>query len=261
VLDSFNPLEGFSLQGQAAAVTGGGHGIGRAIALGLARSGAHVAVMDIDEASAKTTADLIRSAGMSAQAIKVNVCIEGEVDAAMERVFADQGRLDILINNAGIAIRKPSIDLSLEDWNRVLDVNLSGVFLCARSAGRFMIRSGRGSIVNMASIMGLTGGGVYPNISYQASKGAVVNLTRALAVEWAPHQVRVNAIAPTWVNTDFIKALTSVPELLEKIRSLTPLGRLADPQDLVGAAIFLCSPAASMVTGHTLAVDGGYLAQ
>jgi NAD(P)-dependent dehydrogenase (short-subunit alcohol dehydrogenase family) len=143
----------------------------------------------------------------------------------------------------------------------VLEVNLTGVFLCARSAARFMITQGSGAIVNTASIMGLSGGGLYPNISYQSTKGAIINLTRALAVEWAPHQIRVNAIAPTWVETDFIKPLMAQPDLIEKIKGITPLGRLAKPEDMVGAFIFLCAPCSSMVTGHTLAVDGGFLAQ
>jgi NAD(P)-dependent dehydrogenase (short-subunit alcohol dehydrogenase family) len=124
-----------------------------------------------------------------------------------------------------------------------------------------MMAQGSGAIVNMTSIMGLSGGGLYPNISYQSTKGAIVNLTRALAVEWAPHQIRVNAIAPTWVQTDFIKPLMDQPSLIEQIKELTPLRRLAKPQDIVGAMVFLCSPCASMVTGQTLAVDGGFLAQ
>jgi NAD(P)-dependent dehydrogenase (short-subunit alcohol dehydrogenase family) len=179
----------------------------------------------------------------------------------MKQAYEHHQRLDILINNAGIAIRKPTIELALTDWNRVLEVNLTGVFLCARSAARFMIAQGSGAIVNTASIMGLSGGGLYPNISYQSTKGAIVNLTRALAVEWASYQIRVNAIAPTWVETDFIKPLMAQPDLIEKIQELTPLGRLAKPEDIVGSFVFLCSPCSSMVTGHTLAVDGGFLAQ
>jgi len=143
----------------------------------------------------------------------------------------------------------------------VLKVNLTGVFLCARAAARHMIPKNRGAIVNTASIMGLSGGGLYPNISYQSTKGAVVNMTRALAVEWAPHTIRVNAIAPTWVRTDFIKPLTDNPELLARMEAMTPLGRIAEIEDVVGAVIYLVSPAAAMVTGHTLAVDGGFLAQ
>ena len=259
--NGFNPLQAFSPQGQTAAVTGGGNGIGKAVALGLARSGAHVVVMDLELSAAKMVVNEIESEGLSAQAVFVDVKDEVQVDQAMKQAFEYHQRLDILINNAGIAIRKPSTELALADWNRVLEVNLTGVFLCARSAARFMIAQGSGAIVNTASIMGLSGGGLYPNISYQSTKGAIVNLTRALAVEWASHQIRVNAVAPTWVETDFIKPLMAHPDLVEKIKGMTPLGRLAKPQDIVGAIVFLCSPCASMVTGHTLAVDGGFLAQ
>jgi NAD(P)-dependent dehydrogenase (short-subunit alcohol dehydrogenase family) len=257
----FNPLQAYSLQGQTAVVTGGGNGIGKAVALGLARSGAHVVVMDLEFSAAQSAVSEIVKEGLSAQAICVDVRDETQVDQAMKQAYEHHQRLDILINNAGIAIRKPTVELSLADWSRVVEVNLTGVFLCARSAARFMIAQGSGAIVNTASIMGLSGGGLYPNISYQSTKGAIVNLTRALAVEWALHQIRVNAIAPTWVETDFIKPLMAHPELIEKIKGMTPLGRLAKPQDIVGAVVFLCSPCASMVTGHTLAVDGGFLAQ
>ena len=257
----FNPLGAFSLKGQTAVVTGGGNGIGRAVAIGLARSGAHVVVMDFDFSAAQFAVSEIMKEGLSAKAICVDVKDEAQVDQAMKQAYELHQRLDILINNAGIAIRKPTIELDLADWNRVLEVNLTGVFLCARSAARFMITQGSGAIVNTASIMGLSGGGLYPNISYQSTKGAIINLTRALAVEWAPHQIRVNAIAPTWVETDFIKPLLAQPDLIEKIQELTPLGRLAKPEDIVGAFVFLCSPCSSMVTGHTLAVDGGFLAQ
>jgi NAD(P)-dependent dehydrogenase (short-subunit alcohol dehydrogenase family) len=257
----FNPLQAFSLQGRTAVVTGGGNGIGKAVAIGLARSGAHVVVMDHEFSSAQSVVSEIVKEGLSASAICVDVKDEAQVDQAMKQAYEQHQRLDILINNAGIAIRKPSIELALADWNRVLEVNLTGVFLCARSAARFMITQGSGAIVNTASIMGLSGGGLYPNISYQSTKGAIVNLTRALAVEWAPHQIRVNAIAPTWVETDFIKSLMAQPDLIEKIKGITPLGRLAKPEDIVGAVVFLCSPCSSMVTGHTLAVDGGFLAQ
>ena len=257
----FNPLQAFSLQGQTAAVTGGGNGIGKAIAIGLARSGAHVVVMDLEFSSAQSVVSEIVKEGLSATAICVDVKDEAQVDQAMKQAYEHHQRLDILINNAGLAIRKPTIELTLADWNRVLEVNLTGVFLCARSAARFMIAQGRGAIVNTASIMGLSGGGLYPNISYQSTKGAIVNLTRALAVEWASHQIRVNAVAPTWVETDFIKSLMTQPDLIEKIKGITPLGRLAKPEDIVGAVIFLCAPCSSMVTGHTLAVDGGFLAQ
>jgi 2-deoxy-D-gluconate 3-dehydrogenase len=143
-----------------------------------------------------------------------------------------------------------------------MGVNVTGSFLCAREAARLMIgRAGGGAIVNVASIMGLSGGGLYPNISYQTSKGAVVNMTRALAVEWAPHGIRVNAVAPTYVRTPFIAPLLAQPDLVRRIEEMTPLRRLAEPADVASAILFLASPAAAMITGHTLPVDGGFLAQ
>ena len=182
--------------------------------------------------------------------------------AAIERSFATigaEGAIDVLVNSAGMAIRKPALELELDDWMRVINVNLTGSFLCARAAARHMTAGG--SIVNIASIMGLSGGGLYPNISYQTSKGGVVNMTRALAVEWAPLQIRVNAVAPTWTRTPFIGELENSPALMERIRSVTPMKRLAEADEVAAAVLFLASPAASMITGHTLPVDGGFLAQ
>ena len=259
-MSGFNPKQAFSLSGRTAVVTGGGKGIGQGVALGMARSGARVHVLDRDLKAAEETVGQIVKEGMAAKAHRVDVGDEAEINAAMDAI-ASEGAIDILVNNAGLAIRKPSIELSVADWDAVLKVNLTGVFLCARAAARHMIANKQGAIVNLASIMGLSGGGLYPNISYQATKGAVVNLTRALAVEWSPFGVRVNAVAPTWVRTDFIKPLTDNPELLARMNAMTPLGRIAEIDEVVGGIVYLASPAAAMVTGHTLAIDGGFLAQ
>ena len=257
----FDPASAFSLAGQCVAVTGGGNGIGRGIAIGMARAGAHIAILDRNKDAARNVAQEIRAEGYEALALPLDVSDEGAVEAAFAQIENWKGRLDCLINNAGMAIRHPTIDLSLQDWEAVLKVNLTGVFLCARAAARLMLPHKSGNIINTASIMGLSGGGLYPNISYQTTKGALINLTRALAVEWAPQNIRVNAIAPTWVRTDFVKPLTDNPELLARMKAMTPMGRIAEVEDIVGGVIFLASPAAAMVTGHSLAIDGGFLAQ
>jgi len=175
-------------------------------------------------------------------------------------VLAGVGPLDILVNNAGIAVRKQSHNITREEWNRVMAVNVDGSFLCARIAARAMKARGGGSIVNLASIMGFSGG-IYPNASYQASKGGVVNLTRALALEWAADNIRVNAVAPTYVRTDLTTPIFSNPELLKTVMGHTPLGRLPEPEDIAAAILFLCSDAARCITGVTLPVDSGYLAR
>lgn len=249
-------LSRFRVDGRVAVVTGGASGIGLAAGAALAEAGARVTLMDRDLPAAEAAA-----AGLAGQveAMALDVADEAAIEAAFARLSGRLGRVDILVNNAGIAIRRPSLELSLAEWDQVVAVNMTGAFLCARAAARTMPEGG--SIVNTASIMGLSGGGLYPNISYQTTKGAIVNMTRALAVEWAPRGIRVNAVAPTWTRTPFIGPLEAQPELIERMQAMTPLGRLAEPEEVAAAILFLASPAASMVTGHVLAVDGGFLAQ
>lgn len=251
------PLAQFRLDGKVAVVTGGARGLGRAAAELLAEAGAAVAILDRDAAAGAKTAGGIAGASFH----PVDVTEEASVEAAMAAVVAHHGGIDVLVNNAGIGLRHPAVDHPLADWDKVVAVNLTGVFLCARTAARTMLARGGGAIVNLASIMGFSGGGVYPNVSYQATKGAVVNMTRALAVEWAKSGIRVNAVAPTWVKTDLTAALLAQPDVLARIEALTPMARLATPEEVAHAILFLASPAAAMVTGHTLPVDGGFLAQ
>jgi 2-deoxy-D-gluconate 3-dehydrogenase len=249
----------FGLDGRVAIVTGGASGIGLSAAELLAGAGAKVAVVD---RNAEAAGQALARIGGKGLALAADVADEAAVERATDAVMKEFGRIDILVNCAGIAIRRPAVEVSREDWDKVMNVNTTGSFLFSRAAARHMIAAKNGgSIVQTASIMGFSGGGLYPNISYQTSKGAVVNMTRALAVEWAPHNIRVNAVAPTWVKTPFIAGLMEHPDLIKRIEAMTPLARLAEPEDVAAAILYLAGPAAGMVTGHTLFVDGGFLAQ
>ena len=228
------------LDGKVAIVTGGARGIGAATAKLLAEHGAKVVSLDISTGCDVTD------------------------EQAVVRAFADAARehdgIDILVNNAGRANRKPATELTREEWDAVLDLNLTAVFLCSRTVAPYMKKRGGGAIVNLASIMGFSGG-IFPNASYRATKGAVVNLTRALALEWATDNVRVNAVAPTFVRTDFTTAIFSSAELTARVMQHTPLGRLPEPEEIAAAILYLCGPAARCITGITLPVDSGFLAR
>lgn len=246
----------FELRGEVAFVTGAASGIGAAVSRLLAAAGSRVVLADRNIDGARQVAEELGQ-GVGC-AVALDVTQPDQVDRAFAAAREAFGAPTLLVNNAGASIRKSSFDLSLEDWRTVLDVNLQSVFLCSRAAARGMLDRGAGAIVNIASIMGLSGG-LYPNAAYHASKGGVVNLTRALAIEWAPH-IRVNAVAPTWVRTPFIAPLLKDNAAMQRIHDVTPMRRIAEPHEVAAAVLFLCSPAAAMTTGHTLAVDGGFLA-
>jgi gluconate 5-dehydrogenase/2-deoxy-D-gluconate 3-dehydrogenase len=245
------------LEGRVALVTGGGRGIGRATAHALAQAGAQVAVCDIDEEAAQGVAEEIGRAA----AHRLDVADEVEVRSVVDAVMARHGRIDILVNNAGLGARMPTVDLPTERWRHVLAVNLDGSFFCAREVGRHMLAAGQGAVVNLASIMGLVGGGYYPNLAYHSAKGAIVNFTRALACEWAPRGVRVNAVAPTFARTRLTEPLLADKAMEQRLLADTPMGRFAEAEDVAAAILFLASDAASMITGVTLPVDGGWTAR
>ena len=234
-------MEMFDLKGKTAVVTGAARGIGKATADLLASRGSTVARLDLQAGESILPCDVTD-------------------ERVVDKVFAQLGRIDILVNNAGIAVRKNAFEITREEWDKVIAVNQTGLFLCSRAAARSMKQTGGGAIVNLASIMGFSGG-LFPNPAYQASKGAVVNLTRALALEFAEHNIRVNAVAPTFVRTDLTTPIFSNPEVLKKVMQHTPLGRLPEVEDIAAAIFFLASPAARCITGVTLPVDSGYLAR
>lgn len=250
----------FDLAGQVAFVTGAGQGLGQAVALGFAQQGAAVVSVDMNAETGQETARAIVAQGGRAISARCDVTRPEEVGAAVDRAVAELGRIDVLFNSAGVTKRVPAEEFPLEQWRWIIDVNLIGLYVCCQAVGRVMLGQRRGSIINMASFAAMAGLG-RGNTAYTASKGGVAALTRELAIEWAPHGVRVNALAPCQMRTPIISALLTDQALMERLVSKIPLGRIGEPDDLVGPAIFLASDASRMVTGHVLAVDGGYLAQ
>jgi NAD(P)-dependent dehydrogenase (short-subunit alcohol dehydrogenase family) len=255
-------LQAFRLDGKVALVTGASRGIGRAIALGLAGAGADVALIGRDPATLEPVAQGIeRALERQALPVPLDVANVEAIPAVVAAIVERFGRIDILINNAGMNIRKPTLEYTPEEWDTVLDTNLKGTFFLTQAVGRRMIEAGQGKILNIGSMTAFLGIPTVP--AYTATKAALQQLTRTLAVEWAEHNIQVNAIAPGWISTDLTAPLKTNPELAPRYRwvlSRTPAGRFGEPEELVGAAVFLCSPAADFITGQVLAVDGGLLA-
>jgi NAD(P)-dependent dehydrogenase (short-subunit alcohol dehydrogenase family) len=248
----------FSLEGRVALVTGAASGLGRSIAMGLAEAGAFVVVADLANTSIAEVSDTIGSRQSST--IEVDVTDRRQVASLADRVVAAQGRVDVLVNSAGIGARGSAEDYTEELWERVIATNLTGTFNCCQLVGRRMLEASAGSIVNIASIGGLVG--YAGSLGYQASKGGVVQLTRTLAVEWAERGVRVNALAPCTFETPVVaRQRVAEPDLYPAMLERIPMGRFGEPHEIVGPALFLASDASSMVTGQVLGVDGGYTAQ
>jgi 2-dehydro-3-deoxy-D-gluconate 5-dehydrogenase len=245
----------FDLTGRVALVTGGNGGIGRSIALGFAEAGASVAILGRNKDKNKKALAELEVTGARSIAIQSDITDSAQIAPAIARVEKELGPIGILVNNAGIGLIKPSLEVSLEDWNRVIEINLTACFLLSQTAGRLMAGRKRGKIINISSIYGLFGNAVAP--SYSATKGALINLTKSMAIELAPVNVQVNAIVPGYFHTELTDQFKDEPFYDELIRRV-PAGRWGEPHELAGAAIFLASQASDFMTGASLVVDGGY---
>jgi NAD(P)-dependent dehydrogenase (short-subunit alcohol dehydrogenase family) len=252
------------LAGKVALVTGGARNMGRAFAQALARNGADVVVHHHGPASeddAEQTANLVREQGGRAIVFEGDLATVSVVNSLFDEAFAAFGRVDIVVNNAGVTSVAKAVDEPLEDFRRTLDVNVSAAFDLSRTAARHMMKQETGgSIVNIASIVGMVGLGRMPQAGYAASKGALVNLTRELAAQWARHGVRVNAIAPGWFHTEMTEELFASSRGADWVGGLTPMGRHGELHELTGALLLLAGPASSYITGIVLPVDGGWTA-
>ena len=249
----------FDVTGRKALVTGAGRGIGRVLALALAEAGCDVSILEIDIKSAESTAKEIRQLGRKSIAIQADVTKKDQVDKAFAETVKELDRLDICVNNAGISIQKPAEEMPEEDWDKVVDINLKGVFLCSQAAARIMIPQGHGSIINIASMSGIAVNVPQKQAVYNTSKAGVAMLSKSLAVEWAQYGIRVNSISPGYTKTEM--TLSTMAHLFPAWESLTPMGRLGEPEELRGAVLYLASDASSYMTGHDLVSDGGYTAR
>jgi NAD(P)-dependent dehydrogenase (short-subunit alcohol dehydrogenase family) len=249
----------FSIAGQVALVTGATGGIGADLAGSLARAGARVGVGGRQAELADAVAAAIRSDGGKAVPIALDLTDRASIDDAIEGVVEAFGRIDILVNNAGLGTNHDAIDATEAEWDELFAVNVRGLFFASQSAARHMLRQGSGRIINMASQAGLVG--IPRHAAYSASKAAVIGLTRVLALEWSPRGVTVNALAPTWVYTPGTAERLDDPAFLATVLARIPVGRVATTAEVAAAVIYLASPAAAMVTGSVLTIDGGWTAQ
>jgi len=250
----------FELTNKIAVVTGASRGIGAAIARGLAKSGADVAVVSRNLPALNKTAEKIVEMGQKPLAVKADIGIPDDIDSAIEEVLRHFKRIDILVNNAGISpVLKRAEDMTKAEWDEIIRINLTGTFLFSQACGKVMIEQKRGGkIINMASVVGTVG---FPRLAaYCASKGGIILLTKVLALDWAKYNIQVNAIGPSFIETDFTEGMRKSETISADLLKKTPMGRFGKPEEIVGAAIFLASDASSYMTGETVHVDGGWLA-
>lgn len=246
------------LSDKVALVTGGGNGIGRACAMAFARSGARVAIVDISEKALNEIKQEIESEGGTCQTYTCDITSKANIDQMVEDVMQWQNKIDILVNSAGINIQQPAKEVTEEAWDKIMAVNTKGLFFCCQAVGKKMIPQKQGKIINISSTMSLVG--FFRRAAYCASKGAVSQLTKVLAVEWAPHNININCVAPTFIKTPFTEPMFKEQAFYEEVVSRIPMGRVGDTEDVVGAVLFLASDASNFATGGTLLVDGGWVA-
>jgi NAD(P)-dependent dehydrogenase (short-subunit alcohol dehydrogenase family) len=261
VLTSRPILERFSLKGRVSLVTGAGQGIGRAFAHALGEAGAAVAVVDIVAERAENVAEELKANGIDSLALQTDITKAVDVQNMVDKVVAHWGKLTIGVNNAGIGQWHDAEKLSEEDWDRIMDVNLKGVWLCAKEEARVMLETGYGKIINTASMSGSVVNTPQNQMPYNTSKAGVIHMTRSLAAEWSPRGVRVNSISPGYTRTQLVEDLLRTPigkDMMPRWMSLTPMRRMAEVTDLQGAAVYLASEASDYMTGHDMVIDGGY---
>lgn len=256
--ENVNYQDHYKLDGQVAVITGGARGIGFETGRALASCGAEIVLIDMDDAALAEAVAALSKEGFKASSERANVTRPGELNAAADAVMARCGRVDILVNSAGIARLHTALDVSDDEWALVMDINVNGTFWASRAFGRHMVKRGSGSIINLGSMSGFIVNRPQFASSYMTSKGAVHHLTKALAVEWAETGVRVNAVAPGYVGTDMTLQMRARPELFDVWLDMTPMKRLALPSEIASTILFLASPASSYVTGSIISVDGGY---
>lgn len=251
-------LEKYDLSKRVAVITGGGRNIGLACARALAEAGAKIIIAEIDPEVAASGKDDLTKVGFESEVLQLDVTKLADVTAAADRVVNKHGGVDVLVCNAGIAFNTPAEEMPGEEWLKIVDVNLNGVFWCCRAFGRHMLNAGKGSIVNVGSMSGIVANKPQPQCHYNASKAALHMLTKSLAAEWAARGVRVNAVAPTYIETAMTRRGMDKPEWFQTWLEMTPMHRVGQPSEIASVVLFLASDASSLMTGSIVVADGGY---